>query len=309
MGKYIYGIDVGGTTVKIGLFSSAGKVLKKWEISTNKEKNGKYIIGDIYNAILKQKIPFKDIIGYGFGVPGPVVSGVIVECVNLGWKNFDLKAEFALLTGNDNIYIENDANVAVLGETWKGAAVGYKNSAMITIGTGIGCGLVVNGMVFSGADGAAGELGHLRVIHENGIPCKCGGKGCFETVASATGIKNVFAEMMNDTDIPSKLRGMTGVSVKKIFDHAKEGDALCLAVVDKISYHLSYACHVISVTTNPNIILIGGGVSKAGKFFIDKIKAHFDEFHYIPVKDTIIALASLGNDAGIYGAASLVIYD
>ncbi len=306
MGKYIYGFDIGGTTVKIGLFSLEGVIIKKWEIRTNKREHGKHIIKDVFNSIKNHSIPLSEVIGYGFGVPGPVVNGLIVECVNLGWKNYDLFNEFSKLSGSRSIFIENDANVAALGEAWKGAAVGYNNSALITIGTGVGGGLVVNGSVIEGVHGAAGEIGHIKVIHENGLLCNCGNIGCLETVASATGIKNEFKSLMKSSSLSTRLRGMNEVSVKLIFDSAKENDQLCLAVVDKVSYYLGYACTVLSVITNPNIIVIGGGVSRAGKFFIDKIRKNFDELVFNPAKNAIIAEAKLGNDAGIYGAASLV---
>lgn len=306
MEKYIYGFDIGGTTIKIGLFSLEGVVLKKWEIRTNKEEKGKYIINDIFNSIENYSISLKDVIGYGFGVPGPVVNGLIVKCVNLGWEDYDLFREFQKLSGSNSIFIENDANVAALGEAWMGAAVGYNNSALITVGTGVGGGIVVDGSAVDGVHGAAGEIGHIRVIHENGLLCNCGNTGCLETLASATGIKNEYKLMIETTSLPCRLRGMNEVSVKLIFDSARENDQLCLAVVDKVSYYLGYACSVLSVITNPNIIVIGGGVSKSGKFFIDKIRKNFDELVFEPAKDTVIAEAKLGNDAGIYGAASLV---
>ena len=307
MKKYIYGFDIGGTTVKIGLFSLNGKLIKKWEIRTNKSENGKHIITDIYDAIKNYHIPLEEIVGYGFGVPGPVVDGKIIQCVNLGWYSYDLKSEFSSLVNSDTIYIENDANVATLGETYRGAAKGYKNSALITIGTGVGGGFVVDSKIVNGVNGAAGELGHIKVKHHNGRLCNCGNEGCLETITSATGIKNEFKEMLATTTTPSRLRDMDDPSVKMIFDAAKEGDQLCIDVIDNITYYLGYLCHIISLTYNPNIIVIGGGVSKAGSFFIDRIKGHFDALLYKPVKETKIVKAELGNDAGIIGAASLVI--
>ena len=309
MKKYIYGIDIGGTTVKIGIFNLVGELLEKWEIKTNKDDLGSQILGDIFNAIKKHHINLDDVLGYGFGVPGPVVDGFVIEAVNLGWKDIKLKAIFSDLTNNNNIFVENDANVAVLGETTQGAAKGHVNSAMLTVGTGVGGGFVINGKVVDGVNGSAGEIGHLRVIHENGRLCNCGNKGCLETVASATGIKAVFVEMFETSNFTSELVNDKYLSVKMIFDAAKRGDSLSLAVVDKITCYLSYACSIISVTTNPSVIIIGGGVSNAGSFLIDKIKKHFIKIAFEPVKETLIVKAKLGNDAGIYGAASLVIDD
>ncbi|MCK5761366.1 MAG: ROK family protein, partial [Candidatus Izimaplasma sp.] len=207
---------------------------------------------------------------------------------------------------NDNIYIGNDANIATLGESLHGVAKGYQKIAMITIGTGIGGGFVVDSKIIDGAHGAAGEIGHIKVVHENQIQCNCGNYGCLETVASATGIKREFKRLVETTKLPSTLRGKKLVSVKMIFDAAKKGDLLCRKIVDRTAYYIGYTCHVISLTTNPEIIIIGGGVSNAGNFFIDLIQKYFNQFLFLPVENTIITKATLGNDAGIYGAASLV---
>ena len=309
MKKFVYGFDIGGTTVKIGLFNLLGELIERWEIRTNKEDFGSHILDDIYKAIKGHQVKLDDVLGYGFGVPGPVVDGFVIEAVNLGWKSINLRSEFTNLTNNSNVFVENDANVAVLGETAQGAAKGYQNSAMITVGTGVGGGFVINGKVIDGVGGSAGEIGHLRVIHENGILCNCGNKGCLETVASATGIKTEFNNLIDNSSLPSELKNVENVSVKMIFDAAKRGDALSLKVVDNITYYLGYACSIVSVTTNPKIIIIGGGVSNAGSFFIEKIVNHFKNIAFAPVKDTLIVKAILGNDAGIYGAASLVIND
>ena len=291
--KYIFGIDVGGTTVKLGLFDLDGILLSKWDINTNKNNKGMYILNDIYKSIIQHVPNLKEVHGYGFGVPGPVVGSTIIKCVNLGWENYD-------------IVVKNDANVAALGETLSGAAKGYKNSAMITLGTGIGGGIVVEGKIVDGAFGAGGEIGHLHVVKENGLLCNCGNYGCLETVASATGIKNVYLELVKNSNIDSLLKNKDHISAKTIIDAAKQGDLLAEEVVESFTYHLGHACSILSIVTNPDIIVIGGGVSKAGTYLLNKIDSYFRKMMFEPVKKTKIVLANLGNDAGIYGAASLV---
>ena len=309
MKKYIYGFDVGGTTVKIGLFNLVGDLLKKWEIHTNTANKGKTILSDIYKSILAYDINLEEVLGYGFGIPCQVIDGVILNGVNIDWKDYDLIGEFNSLVKNDLIIVKNDANVAALGETWMGAAKGYNNSVMITIGTGVGGGIVVDSKAVDGAHGSGGEIGHLRVVHENGIICNCGNVGCLESVSSATGIKIAFDTLIQSNKYETKIEDTKNISVKNIFDAAKDGDPLCLEVVNKTAYYLGYACQILSVITNPDIIIIGGGVSNAGSFFIDKIRNEFKQTAFKTVKETLIVRAKLGNNAGIYGAAALVIND
>jgi glucokinase len=309
MKKYIFGIDIGGTSCKIGLFNLKGVLLKNWDVFTNKEENGKYILNDVFNSIHNQIVDLDEIYGYGFGVPGPVVNSKVVRCVNLGWKDYDLVSIFSKLTNNKNIIVQNDANVAALGETIYGAGIGFENSAMITLGTGIGGGIVVDGKIVNGVHGSAGELGHLNVIKDNGRLCNCGNHGCLETVASATGIKNLYNELKSKRNVYSLLSDKDRISAKMIIDAAKKGDLLALEVVDSFTYYVGYACSILSITVNPAIIIIGGGVSKAGSFILDKIDKYFRELIFVPVKPTQIVLAKLGNDAGMYGAARLVKYN
>ncbi|MBU1020613.1 MAG: ROK family glucokinase [Firmicutes bacterium] len=304
--KTICGIDIGGTTIKIGFFNLEGRLLKKWEIETNKADKGRYILDDIYESILNQCDDMSMIVGYGFGVPGPVIDGKVFHAVNLGWVDFDLKSEFSSLVLNKKIHVDNDANVAALGEALMGAAEKYSSSVMLTLGTGIGGGVIINNRIIDGAHGSAGEIGHMLVVHENGIPCNCGKSGCLETVASATGIKNLYEKYHQETHQKTMLEDFTYPSAKMIFDAAKKGDQLSIKVVDEVTYYLGYACHILSLVTNPEIIVIGGGVSKAGEYLTDKIKEQFLKFKYSPVRNTMIEPAELGNDAGIYGAMGMV---
>ncbi len=309
MKKYVYGFDVGGTTVKIGLFSLDGNLFKKWEIHTNTNNNGKNILSDIYKSIKSYKVSLDEVLGYGFGIPCQVMNGVILNSVNIGWKDYDLIKEFSKLVNNDFVLIENDANAAALGETWMGAAKGHKNSVMITIGTGVGGGIIVDSKVVDGVHGSGGEIGHIKVVHENGLRCNCGNYGCLETIASATGIKNEFNRLLHTNKYETILKSKTKINAKMIFDAAKAKDPLSLKVVNKTAYYLGYVCQILSVVTNPSIIVIGGGVANAGSFLIDKIRNEFQQLSFETTKNTLIVHAELGNDAGIYGAASLVIND
>lgn len=307
MAKYIYGIDIGGTSIKIGLFSLEGTLVKKWEIVTDISNNGGNILNDIYLAIKNNTIDLKDVVGYGFGIPGPVINGVVNKCVNLGWKTVDIKQEMSELLENTNIVTINDANAAALGEAWQGSSKGYDNSIMITIGTGVGGGIIVDNKIVDGANGASGEIGHMRVMHQGGYLCNCGNEGCLETIASATGIKRLFCEKLKSTSKKSALNCVEGPSAKMIFNAAKNGDEVALSVVEEVSYYLAYTIQILTVTTNPSVVLLGGGVSNAGDFLIDKIKEKFNNISFSEVKDTIITKAILGNDAGIYGTASVVL--
>lgn len=303
---YIIGIDIGGTSIKIGLFDVTGNLKKKWTVFTNKKDNGKHIMQDIYQSFVNKKINLDSVIGYGFGVPGPVVNGTVLQAVNIGWQDYDLALEFSQLVGNSNVHVGNDANVAALGEVFKGAAKGKKDIAMITLGTGIGGGIIIDGHGIEGVFGAGGELGHIVVEFEHPRQCNCGSKGCLETIASATGIKSEFKELAKTGQYHTILKNIEKPSAKKIFDAAIRGDELSNIVVDKVAYALGYACHMVSLVVNPEVIVFGGGVSKAGDFLFDKIRNEFKEYKFHAVQNTAIIGAELGNDAGMYGAAYMV---
>jgi glucokinase len=306
MKKFVYGIDIGGTTVKLGLFDLDGYLLEKWEIPSNKSGDISLFVKDLYHAIKAKTPNLDEVYGYGIGIPGPVVKNYAEVVVNLGWKNVNLKEELTDLLVCDNIRVANDANVAALGEAIFGAGQGKNEVAMITLGTGVGGGLIVDGKILEGRHSAAGEIGHLNVHPEHMFQCNCGNKGCLETVASATGIRNLFHVLKESYKKDSLLKNLKNPSALAIFNAAKQDDELANMVVEKAAKYIGYACSVMSIMTNPEIIVIGGGVSKAGDFLIDKVKKYFEEYHFAPVKQTEIVQAALGNDAGIFGAAKLV---
>lgn len=312
MGKYSVGVDIGGTTVKIGLFTEDGTVIDKWEIVTRKEEAGKYILGDIAASVeekLQEKaIAKEEITGIGLGVPGPVTpEGTVLKCANLGWGVFSVVEEMQKLTGIQNIKANNDANVAALGEMWKGGGRGYKNVIMITLGTGVGGGVILNGKILTGTKGAAGEIGHLTVNLDEPDTCGCGKKGCLEQYASATGIVKEAKRALEKSDKPSTLRDVKELSAKAIFDAAKEGDSLAMEMVDQLGSYLGLACSHIAGVVDPEVFVIGGGVSRAGEILTDVICKNYDCNVMFALKGKEFHLAELGNDAGIYGSAKMVL--
>lgn len=311
MASHVFGVDVGGTTVKLGLFDISGNVLDKWEIPTRTEDNGKNILPDIA-ASIEAKIEEKnltkeDVAGVGVGVPGPVDGdGVVHRAVNLGWNQFNMKQELTNLLGGMRVEGGNDANVAALGEMWKGGGQGHKNLVAVTLGTGVGGGIIINGEIMTGSTGAGGEIGHIHVEDNETESCGCGNYGCLEEYASATGITRLANRALQASDKDSVLR--TGeVSAKTVFDAVKAGDELAIEVAKKFGEYLGKGLGVIAGVINPEIFVIGGGVSKAGEVLFDYIKPPFEETVFHGSKETIFALATLGNDAGIYGAAKMVL--
>lgn len=305
---YYFGVDIGGTTVKIGLLNAKEELIDKWEIKTNIFNHGESILSDvassIKNYLVASKIKNEEIIGIGFGVPGPVVGSIVKSCVNLGWVEKDVKKEFLkYIDFNPKIYVGNDANVAAYGETKKGSNKKYDNAVMLTLGTGVGGGVVINGLPISGTNGAAGELGHLKIDHRYHFRCNCGLDGCLETVASATGIVRIFKHHLENHY--SVLSGREDLTCKDIFDAAKANDELSLKVLDEVGYYLGEACSILSATLDPEVFIIGGGVSRAGKILIDAIEKYYHKFAFHSTANTPFTLATLGNDGGMYGAALL----
>ena len=309
MKKYVFGIDVGGTTIKCGLFSSKGEMLESWEIVTNKADNGDHIISDIAATIQskcqEKGINMDEVEGVDVVVPGPVDNnGLVKVAVNLGWSNRDVKSELQALV-NLPVAVGNDANVAALGELWLGAAAGAKDAIMFTLGTGVGGGVIVDSKVVAGVHGAGGEIGHISVVLEDGNQCNCGKKGCLETVASATGIVRETEKYLAACDEASSLRELAKIEAKDVFDAAKAGDAVGVKMVNQLGRYIGLAAANLAVTTDPQKIIIGGGVSKAGDILIDTIEKHYKEFAFATVRDTQFVLSELGNDAGIVGSAYL----
>lgn len=311
MEKYILGVDLGGTTVKMGLFKEDASLLDKWEIPTVKDNNGEGILPDIARSI-KSKIADKnidkeDILGVGIGVPGPVDSkGVIYQAANLGWDVFNVSETLSGLVGLP-VKAGNDANVAALGEMWKGGGAGYGNMVMVTLGTGVGGGIIVEGEILAGYKGSGGEIGHIHVQDGEEKCCGCGNKGCLEQYASATGIVYIAKKRLAKDDMPSVLRQREDFSAKTVWDAVKSGDALAAEVAEQFGEYLGKALASIACVVNPEIIVIGGGVSKAGDILLDYIVKNYLPYVFRGSRETKFALATLGNDAGIYGAAKLML--
>ncbi len=311
MANYVFGVDIGGTTVKIGLFSIEGELLDKWEITTRKDDGGAYILQDItdsINAKLTEKgISKEDVKGVGMGVPGPVKEdGTVVKCVNLGWGVFNAADELSELVGLP-VKVGNDANMAALGEYWQGGGKSYQNIVMITLGTGVGGGIIINGKMLSGVNGAGGEIGHMPIDPEEQDVCNCGKKGCLEQYASATGIVRLANRALQASDKPSVLREAKYVSAKEIFDAAKSGDNLALELMEEHGKRLGYALASVACVVDPEAFVIGGGVSKAGDILLNTVKKYYQEYAFHACRNTEFCLATLGNDAGMYGGAASVL--
>lgn len=310
MKRYAFGADIGGTTVKLGLFSVEGKLLEKWEIPTRTSKECN-ILEDVAEScretMKKRDLTLEDFVGIGIGVPGPVrEDGSVDVCVNLGWGEKQVKVEMEEALGMP-VAVGNDANVAALGEMWQGGGKGYQNVVMVTLGTGVGGGIIVGGKVISGAHGYGGEIGHMPVnIHETEY-CNCGKRGCLEQYASATGIVRMVKKALEHCEEDTVLKKVDTLTAKEVLDAAKFGDAFALKQVDAFAKRLGRGLAFVSCVTDPDIFVIGGGVSKAGSIVIDTVQKHFKENVFGKQKDTKFGLAILGNDAGIYGCAKLII--
>lgn len=313
MKKYGFGVDIGGTTCKIGLFETSGRMLDKWEIPTNKADNGGHILDDVAASIDEKmksaSIAKEDVEGIGVGVPGPVLEdGSVSVCVNLGWGQVQVADELSSKTGL-SVKVGNDANVAALGEMWQGGGKGFSNIVMVTLGTGVGGGIILGGKMLSGVNGAGGEIGHIQVNDDETEVCGCGRKGCLEQYTSATGIVRMANTLLNTTDRPSALRNVQYVSAKEVFDAAKQGDELAAEIVDRHGKCLGKALAQIACVVDPEVFVIGGGVSKAGTIITDTTEKYFKEYAFHACKNTKFTLATLGNDAGMYGGACAIMND
>lgn len=310
MKKYCFGVDVGGTTVKIGLFDREGTILEKWEIPTRKENNGEMILPDVAEA-LRKKMEEKDIgkeevSGVGIGAPGPIdKDGVVHVAVNLGWGVFNLEERLKELCGLP-VRAGNDANVAALGEMWKGGGQGYRNLVLVTLGTGVGGGVIIDGHALEGSNGSGGEIGHIHIQDEEEDECGCGNHGCLEQYASATGIVRLANRRLAATEEDSVLRH-TEVSAKSVFDAVKAGDAVAIQIAEQFGEYLGKGLAAIACVVNPEAFVIGGGVSKAGDILFSFIEKNYKKYVFHGSRDAKFELATLGNDAGICGAAKLVL--
>lgn len=311
MKTYCFGIDVGGTSVKCGLFHTDGTLVEKWEIPTRTENNGQNILPDVaetINAKLAEKnIDKADVEGVGIGIPGPINSRGEAACaVNLYWGFTPVAQILGDLTGL-KAQAGNDANVAALGEAWKGAAAGAQNIIMITLGTGVGGGIIINGKILAGSHGAGGEIGHALVVRGEEEKCNCGNHGCLEQYVSATGIVRVAGRVLAASEDDSTLRELQNITAKDVLDAFKAGDAVAVRIMEYVGDLLGGAIAGFTTVVDPEAIVIGGGVSKAGQPLIDCIEKYYQRYAFSSCKETPIVLATLGNDAGIYGAAKMVL--
>ena len=312
MKKYCFGIDVGGTTVKMGLFTTEGELLDKWEIPTRKEDGGAYILNDVAASVeaklAEKNIAKDDVAGAGIGVPGPTLdTGYVSICVNLGWKDKNPANELSELLSIP-VKAGNDANVAALGEMWKGGGEGYLDVVLLTLGTGVGGGIIINGEIAPSHRGVGGELGHITVNPDEEATCNCGNHGCLEQYASATGVVRIAKKLLAASKEESSLRTLETVTEKDVFDAAKAGDHLAVEAVEVLGKYLGLVVANVALTVDPDVFVIGGGVSKAGQVLIDVITKYYHKFaKIIGDNKAKVVLAKLGNDAGIYGAARMVL--
>ena len=316
MSKYQYalGIDLGGTTVKCGIFSMEGEMVEKWEIPTRKEENGKYVLSDIADTMKQhlsaRGIALTEVAGAGLDVPGCVLNqSVVNRCVNIGWGVVDAGKELSQLLDGMLVKVGNDANVAALGEMWRGGGKGYRNLVMVTLGTGVGGAVIINEQIVEGAFGSAGEIGHMMMTEDEPDTCGCGRHGCLEQYCAAPGIVRVVKKALAASDAETSLRAVKteALTTKDLFDEAKAGDAFALDQVETFAHMLGRALSIISVVVDPQVFIIGGGVSKAGEILMEAVERHYRACSYHATTGTEFRLATLGNDAGMYGAAKLVI--
>ena len=310
MEKYCFGVDVGGTTVKIGFFTDNGELLNKWEIPTRTEDSGVNIIPDIAKSIkfkmTEKGLSDEDIAGIGIIAPGPVDrDGIVHKAVNLGWGVFNLEKELTKQTGI-RAKAGNDATVAALGEMWKGGAKGYTDIVLATLGTGVGGGIIIDGKIFYGTKGAGGEIGHIHLNNDETESCGCGNKGCFEQYGPATGLVRLANRRLQADDAESILREDT-VTAKAVFDAVKSGDKVACEIAEEYGRYLAHGFAIIAAVIDPQVFVIGGGVSKAGDVLLKYIEKYYREYAFHANHDVEFKLATLGNDAGIYGAVKLVL--
>ncbi|CDQ39661.1 MULTISPECIES: ROK family glucokinase [Virgibacillus] len=314
MKELIIGVDIGGTSAKLGLINDQGDIIEKWEIPTNTENGGIHIVDDVWEAINNKleakEFTTKQVLGIGVGAPGFIEgdTGFVYEAVNIGWKNYDFGNQLRKRSKLP-VYVENDANVAVLGENWRGAGNQAANLVAITLGTGVGGGIIANGEIVNGEAGMGGEIGHMT-IDPNGYPCNCGRNGCLETIVSATGIVRQAMKQidMEKTSLLTNVLAEKGsITSKDVFQLAADGDKTAMRIVTHTADVLGMTISNIGTMVNPSKVLIGGGVSKAGDLLLSEIRKAFNTYALVRVSQYCeLKIAELGNDAGIIGAAFLV---
>lgn len=313
MQNYVFGADIGGTSVKLGLFTNDGRLVEKWEIPTRTANGGVHVLPNVAQSIISTMelhgIWADQVAGIGIGVPGPVDDSFTVnKCVNLGWGVLNIKEQMnVLLPDVPNVAAGNDANVATLGELWQGGGQGNQSAVMLTLGTGVGGGVVLDGKIVAGRNGGAGEIGHMTVEPDETVPCSCGKSGCLEQYASANGIVRMAKLMLSECDTPSKLRGIENFTSKHICDFAVAGDHMALKIIDRFGDYLGRAMSYISCTVDPEIFIIGGGMSRAGSIVTDSALKYYQKYAFHVSRATGVVIATLGNDAGIYGCAKMVL--
>ena len=310
--KYCFGIDIGGTTVKIGLVAENGEIVTRWEIPTRKGSDPAGLLEDVKtsleNCMAERKIEKADILGIGMAAPGPVTEdGVLHGCVNIGWGDVDLDDLAEDVIGISPVRIGNDARVAALGEAAYGAGKDAESMLMVTLGTGVGGGVVLGGKILMGMSGVAGEIGHMTIDPYETETCGCGKKGCLEQYASATGMVRAAERFLKEKDLDSVLRQKEAVSAKDLWDAAKAGDKLANEIVDFVCDRLGSALANAIYLVDTEMIVIGGGVCAAGQFLLDKVENAYNGKVFAHSRNKKFALAKLGNDAGIMGAAALIL--
>ena len=312
MKEYVFGIDLGGTTAKIGLFKTTGEMVEKWEVPTDTSDTGAHILPNLAESVkakmAEKGIAAEQVEGAGIGVPGPIVDDAYLTIISAnlgGWGKLNVAEALSELLGGLPVKVGNDADVAALGECWMGAGKGCNDLVMVTLGTGVGGGVVVHGGVICGAHGAGGEIGHITVNPHETAACGCGKHGCLEQYSSATGIVRCAKKLLAETDEPSVLRDRD-FSAKDVIDAARAGDALAVRELHDCADYLGFALSSIAATTDPEMFLLGGGVSRAGEILTDAVTEAYKKYCFSAIRETPIKVATLGNDAGMYGAARLV---
>ena len=314
MRPYAFGVDIGGTAIKLGLFQTTGELAEKWSVPTRRSDNGSGVLPDVVDslreALERRGLDWDQIEGVGMGVPGPVrEDGTVMRCVNLGWDVFNIPRTMRGLEPRiDRFCVTNDVNAATLGEMWQGGAKGRRSAFMVTLGTGIGGGLVINEQIVNGVAGGAGEIGHFRVERSETESCKCGATGCLEQYCSATGLLRCTRKALTERPgIPTALKNDEKLTAKDVCDAAKAGDQLALELLEQLGDRLGWALTGSAATANPEVFVIGGGLSNAGKILLDRIEQGFRRHSFHAYRDTEFVLARLGNDAGIYGCVRMLL--